>query len=170
MSNPIVGIIPLDNSSVNYECLQMLGKAARFFRRAAAAQSLVGHALARQRRGALARLVGQLCTTCGGIDRRRRYAGLRRAGQFTTLHRQHGSCFAAPECLLQIEQTHPHTTLLAFNVLMRITATTPKKKKAYWADYGKAYLPSLLPGRPTTMAVGAPAEADNRHAAPRHSA
>jgi hypothetical protein len=47
MPQPTIAVIPLDDRSVNYECLQLLGEAAGL-RVRAAAQSVAGHAVARR--------------------------------------------------------------------------------------------------------------------------
>jgi len=160
LSNPIVGIIPLDDRSVNYECLQMLGEAAGFdvllppkawlgtpWRAGDTARLhawLVDYA---PRAEALIVAVDTL--GYGGLVNSRRST----ASTEAVLQRL--------ECLLQIKQTHPHTTLLAFNVLMRITrGNDAEEEKAYWADYGaRIFRLSYLEDR-AAMAVGAPAEAD----------
>ena len=64
-------------------------------------------------------------------------------------------------CLREIKQAQPQTTLLAFNVLMRITrGNDAEEEKAYWADYGaRIFRLSYLEDR-AAMAVGAAAEAE----------
>jgi hypothetical protein len=64
-------------------------------------------------------------------------------------------------CLRDIQQAQPQTTLLAFNVLMRITrGNDAEEEKAYWADYGaRIFRLSYLEDR-AAMAVGSAAEAD----------
>jgi len=65
------------------------------------------------------------------------------------------------ECLREIKQAQPQTTLLAFNVLMRITrGNDAEEEKAYWADYGaRIFRLSYLEDR-AAMAVGSSAEAE----------
>lgn len=160
MSQPVIPILPLDDRSVNYECLQMLGEAAGFVVRLPPKAWLgtpwrVGDMpklhdwLLEQAPHADALIVAVDTLGYGGLVNSRRSTD-----SLETV-------LARLECLRTIQQAQPQTTLLAFNVLMRITrGNDAEEEKAYWADYGaRIFRLSYLEDR-AAMAVGSAAEAD----------
>ena len=67
---------------------------------------------------------------------------------------------ARSEFLRAIKEKQPETTILAFNVLMRITrGNDAEEEKAYWADWGVGFSHLHLEDR-ANMAVSAPEEAE----------
>ena len=70
-------------------------------------------------------------------------------------------CWHGLELLRAIKEKQPETTILAFNVLMRITrGNDAEEEKAYWADWGaRVFRISYLEDR-ANMAVSAPGEAE----------
>jgi hypothetical protein len=160
LTKPIIPIIPLDDRSVNYECLQMLGEAACFAVRLPPKAWLgtpwrVGDMpklhdwLLEQAPHADALIVAVDTLGYGGLVNSRRSTD----GAETALARL--------ACLRDIKRARPQTTLLAFNVLMRITrGNDAEEEKAYWADYGaRIFRLSYLEDR-AAMAVGTAAEAN----------
>jgi hypothetical protein len=158
LSDGIVSIIPLDDRSVNYECLQMLGEAAGLEVRLPSKTWLgtpwrVGEMemlrrwLLEQAESADALIVAIDTLAYGGLVNSRRSTD----SLETVMQRL--------ECLRQIKQLRPELTLLAFNVLMRITRSNDaEEEKAYWADYGaRIFRLSYLEDR-AAMAVATPAE------------
>ena len=160
MSEPTVAIVPLDDRSVNYECLQMLGAAAGLtvllppkawlgtpWRAGDTAK--LGDWLARTAPSADALIVAIDTLGYGGLVNSRRSTAPTDA------------VMARLELLRDLKQARPQTTVLAFNVLMRITrGNDAEEEKAYWADYGaRIFRLSYLEDR-AAMAVGTPAEAE----------
>ena len=120
MSNPTVVILPLDDRSVNYECLQLLGEAAGL-RVVLPPKAWLGTPW---RVGDMVKLHDWLLGQAPHADAlivavdTLGYGGLvnsRRATDSTE------TVLARLACLRDIKQAQPQTTLLAFNVLMRIT-------------------------------------------------
>jgi len=160
LSKPVIPILPLDDRSVNYECLQMLGEAAGFWVLLPPKSWLgmpwrVGDMLrlhdwlVEQAPHADALIVAIDTLGYGGLVNSRRSTD----GIETVLARL--------ECLRAIKQAQPQTMLLAFSVLMRITRSNgAEEEKAYWADYGaRMFRLSYLEDR-AAMAVGTAAEAE----------
>ena len=160
MSKPVIPILPLDDRAVNYECLQMLGEAAGFAVRLPPKNWLgtpwrVGDMprlhdwLLEQAPHADALIVAVDTLGYGGLVNSRRSTD-----SLETV-------MARLACLREIKLAQPQTTLLAFNVLMRITrGNDAEEEKAYWADYGaRIFRLSYLEDR-AAMAVGAAAEAE----------
>ncbi|HRW51109.1 MAG TPA: DUF4127 family protein, partial [Caldilinea sp.] len=160
MSEPTVAIVPLDDRSVNYECLQMLGAAAGLtvllppkawlgtpWRAGDTAK--LGDWLARTAPSADALIVAIDTLGYGGLVNSRRSTDPTDA------------VMARLELLRDLKQARPQMTVLAFNVLMRITrGNDAEEEKAYWADYGaRIFRLSYLEDR-AAMAVGTPAEAE----------
>lgn len=158
MSAGIISIIPLDDRSVNYECLQMLGEAAGFDVRLPPKAWLgtpwrVGEMerlrrwLLQQAESAAALIVAIDTLAYGGLVNSRRSTD----SLETVMQRL--------ECLRTVKQLRPELTLLTFNVLMRITRSNDaEEEKAYWAEYGaRIFRLSYLEDR-SAMAVAAPAE------------
>ncbi|MFO7632782.1 MAG: DUF4127 family protein [Caldilinea sp.] len=160
MSKPIIAILPLDDRSVNYECLQMLGEAAGFTMLLPPKAWLgtpwrIGDMpklhdwLLEQASRADALIVAVDTLGYGGLVNSRRSTDSTQA------------VMARLACLHDIKQAQPDTNLFAFNVLMRITrGNDAEEEKAYWADYGaRIFRLSYLEDR-AAMAVGTAAEAD----------
>jgi len=160
LSKPVIPILPLDDRAVNYECLQMLGEAAGFAVRLPPKAWLgtpwrVGDTprlhdwLLEQAPHADALIVAVDTLGYGGLVNSRRSTD-----SLETV-------MARLACLREIKLAQPQTTLLAFNVLMRITrGNDAEEEKAYWADYGaRIFRLSYLEDR-AAMAVGAAAEAE----------
>ena len=155
MSTATVGIIPLDDRSVNYECLQMLGEAAGLTVllppkawlgtpwRAGDMEKL-GNWLARSAPSADALIVAVDTLGYGGL------VNSRRSTDPTDAVMQRLAL------LRELKRTRPQMAILAFNVLMRITrGNDAEEEKAYWADYGaRIFRLSYLEDR-DAMAVGA---------------
>lgn len=160
MSKPVVPILPLDDRSVNYECLQMLGEAAGFAVRLPP-KSWLGTPW---RIGDMPRLHDWLLEQAPHADAlivavdTLAYGGLVNSRRSTDSTE---TVLARLDCLRKIKQAQPQTTLLAFNVLMRITrGNDAEEEKAYWADYGaRIFRLSYLEDR-AAMAVGTAAEAE----------
>lgn len=160
LSRGIVLIIPLDDRSVNYECLQMLGEAAGLGVRLppkawlgtpwrVGEMEMLRRWLLEQAESADALIVAIDTLAYGGlVNSRRSLDSLERVMQRL-------------ECLRQIKQLRPELTLLAFNVLMRITRSNDaEEEKAYWANYGaRIFRLSYLEDR-AAMAVATPAEVE----------
>lgn len=160
MSKPVIPILPLDDRSVNYECLQMLGEAAGF-QVLLPPKSWLGTPW---RVGDMPRLHDWLVEQAPHADAlivaidTLGYGGLVNSRRSTDSLE---TVMARLACLRAIKQAQPQTTLLAFNVLMRITRSNgAEEEKAYWADYGaRVFRLSYLEDR-AAMAVGAAAEAE----------
>jgi hypothetical protein len=160
LSQPIVSILPLDDRSVNYECLQMLGEAAGFAVRLPP-KAWLGTPW---RVGDMPKLHGWLLEQAPHADAlivavdTLGYGGLVNSRRSTDSLE---TVMARLECLRTIKQLQPKTTVLAFNVLMRITRDNDAgEEKAYWAEYGaRIFRLSYLDDR-AAMAVGSNAEAD----------
>ena len=159
MSNPTVAILPLDDRSVNYECLQMLGAAAG----CAVRLPPKGWLGTPWRVGDMPRLHGWLLEQAPHADAlivavdTLAYGGLVNSRRATDSLE---TVMARLACLRAIQQAQPQTLLLAFNVLMRIARDNDAgEEKAYWAEYGaRIFRLSYLEDR-AAMAVGSPAEA-----------
>jgi len=159
LSKPIVPILPLDDRSVNYECLQMLGLAAGFTVQLPPKAWLGTPG----RGGDMPRLHAWLCEQAPHADAlivavdTLGYGGLVNSRRSTD---STATVLARLQCLREIKQAQPQTTVLAFNVLMRITrGNDAEEEKAYWADYGaRIFRLSYLEDR-AAMAVGTTAEA-----------
>lgn len=159
MSKPVVLILPLDDRSVNYECLQMLGEAAGLWV-LMPPKSWLGTPW---RVGDTSRLHGWLLEQAPHADAlivavdTLAYGGLVNSRRSTDSTE---TVLARLDCLREIKRAQPQTTLLAFNVLMRITrGNDAEEEKAYWADYGaRIFRLSYLEDR-AAMAVGTAAEA-----------
>ncbi len=158
MPQAVVSIIPLDDRSVNYECLQMLGEAAGFEVRLPpkawlgtpwriGEMELLRGWLLEQAQSADALIVAVDTLAYGGLVNSRRSTD-----SLETVMQRLAS-------LREIKRSRPELTLLAFNVLMRITRSNDaEEEKAYWADYGaRIFRLSYLEDR-AAMAVAAPAE------------
>ncbi|MBP8293420.1 MAG: DUF4127 family protein [Caldilineaceae bacterium] len=160
MSTPTIAIIPLDDRSVNYECLRLLGEAAGCDV-LLPPKAWLGTS---QRTGDMARLSAWLLEQAPRADAlivaidTLGYGGLVNSRRSTDSSE---SVLQRLHCLHEIKQAQPLTTLLAFSVLMRITrGNDAEEEKAYWADYGaRIFRLSYLEDR-AAMAVGAPAEAE----------
>lgn len=160
MTKPIVPILPLDDRSVNYECLQMLGEAAGF-RVLLPPKTWLGTPW---RVGDMPRLHDWLLEQALHADAlvvaidTLGYGGLVNSRRSTDSLE---TVLARLACLRAIKQAQPQTALLAFNVLMRITrGNDAEEEKAYWADYGaRIFRLSYLEDR-AAMAVGTAAEAE----------
>lgn len=160
MSNSIVGVIPLDDRSVNYECLQMLGEAAGFDV-LLPPKAWLGTPW---RAGDTAQLQGWLLEHAPLADALIVAIDTLGYGGLVNSRRSTDSTDTVLERLAYlrtVQQRQPQTTLLAFNVLMRITrGNDAEEEKAYWADYGaRIFRLSYLEDR-AAMAVGSNAEAD----------
>jgi len=148
-----IAVIPLDDRSVNYECIEMLGEAAGL------------HVLLPPkawlgtpwRAGQTDRLVGWLRESAPQADAlvvavdTLGYGGLvnsRRSADPLDV------VMARLDVLRQIKQAQPALTILAFNVLMRINrGNDAEEEKAYWAIHGaRLFRVSVLEDR-TAMAV-----------------
>ena len=159
MSKPVVPILPLDDRSVNYECLQMLGEAAGF-QVSLPPKAWLGTPW---RVGDMPRLHDWLLEQAPHADAlivavdTLAYGGLVNSRRSTDSTE---TVLARLDCLHEIKRVQPQTTLLAFNVLMRITrGNDAEEEKAYWADYGaRIFRLSYLEDR-AAMAVGTAAEA-----------
>lgn len=160
MSKPVIPILPLDDRSVNYECLQMLGEAAGF-QVLLPPKAWLGTPW---RVGDMSRLHDWLLEQSPHADAlivaidTLGYGGLVNSRRSTDSLE---TVLARLACLRAIKQSQPQTTLLAFNVLMRITrGNDAEEEKAYWADYGAhIFRLSYLEDR-AAMAVGTAAEAE----------
>ena len=164
MSKPIILILPLDDRSVNYECLLMLGEAASLTVRMPP-KAWLGTPW---RAGDMDRLAGWLAENAPVADAlivaidTLGYGGLVNSRRSTDSTE---TVLQRLQLLHDIKQTQPQTAVLAFNVLMRITrGNDAEEEKAYWADYGaRIFRLSYLEDR-AAMAVGAPQEAEEMRA------
>ena len=160
MRSATVAIIPLDDRSVNYECLAMLGEAAGFhvllppkewlgtpWR--AGQMEQIGAWLQANAAQADALVVAIDTLGYGGLVNSRRSDDRLEV----VLDRL--------QVLRQIKQAHPALSVLAFNVLMRINrGSDAEEEKPYWASYGaQLFRLSVLEDR-AAMAV---ATEDERH-------
>jgi len=160
MPKPTVVVVPLDDRSVNYECLQILGAAAGF--------SVVLPAKAwlgtPWRVGDTERLGKWLLQTAPSADAlivavdTLGYGGLVNSLRSTDAT---DVVMQRLDLLREIKQARPEMNVLAFSVLMRITrGNDAEEEKAYWADYGaRIFRLSYLEDR-VAMAVATPAEAE----------
>lgn len=152
-------VIPLDDRSVNYECPALLGAAAglKVLRPPRAWLGTPWRAGQTAPLGAwLAEVAPQADALLVAIDTLG-YGGLvnsRRSGDSLDM------VLARLDLLRQVKQARPETTLLAFNVLMRINrGNDAEEEKPYWAAYGaQLFRLSYLEDR-ANMAVATPAEA-----------
>ncbi|MBW7883219.1 MAG: DUF4127 family protein [Caldilineaceae bacterium] len=160
MPSATVAIVPLDDRAVNYECLVMLGEAAGLHVlmppkswlgtswRAGAVDEL-GAWLVDAAQQADAVIVAVDTLGYGGlVDSRRSSETL-------------GTVMQRLEVLRSIKAARPETTVLAFNVLMRITRSNDaEEEKPYWATFGaRMFRLSYLEDR-AAMAVGTADEAE----------
>ena len=160
MSDPTVAIVPLDDRSVNYECLQMLGAAAGLTV-LLPPKAWLGTPW---RAGDTAKLGGWLAKTAPSADAlivavdTLGYGGLVNSRRSTD---PTDAVMRGWTLLRELKQARPQTTVLAFNVLMRITrGNDAEEEKAYWADYGaRIFRLSYLEDR-AAMAVSTAGEAD----------
>ena len=160
MSSPTVVVVPLDDRSVNYECLQILGAAAGLTVLLPAKTWLgtpwrvgdterLGEWLAHTAPSADALIVAVDTIGYGGLVNSRRSAD-------TT-----DAVMQRLDLLRALKRTRPEMAVLAFNVLMRITRSNDaEEEKAYWAEYGaRIFRLSYLEDR-VAMAVATPVEVD----------
>jgi hypothetical protein len=163
-----VVIVPLDDRSVNYECLLMLGEAAGLDVllppkawlgtpwRAGKTEELC--AWVEEHASRADALVAALDTLgYGGLVNSRRSAD-----PLSTV-------MARFDVLRRVKVAHPELNLYAFNVLMRINrGNDAEEEKAYWSTYGaQLFRLSVLEDR-TAMAVAT--EADRQEAETLRSA
>jgi hypothetical protein len=159
LPNPTVVILPLDDRSVNYECLQLLGEAAGL-RVVLPPKVWLGTPW---RVGDMTRLHDWLLAQAPHADAlivaidTLGYGGLVNSRRATDSLE---TVMARLACLREIKQAQPQTTLLAFSVLMRISRDNDAgEEKPYWADYGaRIFRLSYLEDR-AAMAVATTAEA-----------
>ena len=159
MKRNTVAVIPLDDRSVNYECIAMLGQAADLevvlppqawlgtpWRVGQTEQ--LGAWLQEVAPRADALIVAIDTLGYGGLVNSRRAPD----SVATVLERL--------ELLRTIKQQQPNTVILAFNVLMRISRDNDaEEEKSYWAEYGaRIFRLSCLEDR-ANMAVSEPGEA-----------
>jgi hypothetical protein len=159
MTNTIA-VIPLDDRSVNYECVAILGEAAGLHVllppkawlgtpwRTGQTDKLI--AWLRENAAQAGALVVAVDTVgYGGLVNSRRSAD------------PLDTVMARLEVLRQIKQAQPATTILAFNVLMRINrGNDAEEEKAYWAIHGeRLFRLSVLEDR-AAMAVATPGEVE----------
>lgn len=158
MTSATVLIVPLDDRSVNYECLALLGEAAGFdvllppkewlgtpWRTGQMEQ--ISAWLEENAARAAALVVAVDTLGYGGL------VNSRRSGDpFDTVMQR-------LDVLRRIKRAHPALTVLAFNVLMRINrGSDAEEEKAYWATYGaQMFRLSVLEDR-VAMAVATPEE------------
>jgi len=160
MHEPIVAIVPLDDRSVNYECLQMLGAAAGV-NVLLPPKAWLGTPW---RAGDTEKLGDWLATTAPSADAlivavdTLGYGGLVNSRRSTD---PTDAVMQRLEMLRELKQARPQMSVLAFNVLMRITrGNDAEEEKAYWADYGaRIFRLSYLEDR-AAMAVGTAGEAE----------
>ena len=159
MTRATVVIVPLDDRSVNYECLLMLGEAAGFDVllppkawlgtpwRAGKTQEL-GVWVEEHAARADALVVAVDTLGYGGLVNSRRSAD-----PLSTV-------MARLDVLRRIKSARPELSLFAFNVLMRINrGNDAEEEKAYWSTYGaQLFRLSMLEDR-IAMAVATEAEA-----------
>ena len=168
MTRATVVIVPLDDRSVNYECLLMLGEAAGFDVllppkewlgtpwRAGKTKELGAWVDERAAR-ADALVVAVDTLGYGGLVNSRRSAD----PLSTVMERL--------DVLRRIKSAHPELSLFAFNVLMRINrGNDAEEEKAYWLTHGaQLFRLSVLEDR-TAMAVAT--EVDRQEAQTLRSA
>ena len=158
MTRATVVIVPLDDRSVNYECLLMLGEAAGFDVllppkawlgtpwRAGKTEEL-GAWVEEHAARADALVVAVDTLGYGGLVNSRRSAD-----PLSTV-------MARLDVLRRIKSARPELSLFAFNVLMRINrGNDAEEEKAYWSTYGaQLFRLSVLEDR-TAMAVATEAD------------
>ena len=159
MTRATVLIVPLDDRSVNYECLLLLGKAAGFDMllppkpwlgtpwRAGKTEEL-GAWVEEHAARADALVVAVDTLGYGGLVNSRRSAD-----PLSTV-------LARLDVLRRIKSVRPELSLFAFNVLMRINrGNDAEEEKAYWSTFGaQLFRLSVLEDR-MTMAVATEADA-----------
>jgi hypothetical protein len=154
-----VAIVPLDDRSVNYECLTLLGEAADL-RVLLPPKAWLGTPW---RAGSTAELGAWLEAQAGTADALVVAVDTLAYGGLVNSRRSADSLavvIARLELLRRIKAAHPDLTIFAFNVLMRINrGSDAEEEKPYWATYGAdLFRLSVLEDR-TAMAVATPLEA-----------
>ncbi len=154
-----LAIIPLDDRMVNYECLALLGQAAGY-EVLLPPKDWLGTPW---RSGQMDRLIAWLRETAPraacvivAVDTLG-YGGLVNSRRSTDAVE---TVLARLQALREIKQENPSLTLLAYNILMRITrSNNPEEEKAYWGTWGaRMFRLSVLEDR-RAMVASTPDEA-----------